>query len=269
MKFLLFFILLAPLLITPSFAQENEQTLPTDKNTLDVKLSYDNITLNQENDLRIDFINPQSEKIQEHIDYTVTVSKDDKNIFAIAQLTHTSGGSIKIPVVFEEEGMYDVFVEVEGILFQPIPLETVLFNVAVGEVEMPPQTNDNGGGCLIATATFGSEFSPQVQQLRELRDTTILDTTSGMMFMSSFNQIYYSFSPQVADIQREQPIFREAVKVALVPMLYSLSILDHVNINSEHEMLGYGISIILLNIGMYVGIPMFGIFTLYRFKTKV
>ena len=34
-------------------------------------------------------------------------------------------------------------------------------------------TNDESGGCLIATATFGSELSPQVQQLRELRDKKV------------------------------------------------------------------------------------------------
>ena len=31
------------------------------------------------------------------------------------------------------------------------------------------KSTEEGGGCLIATATYGSEMSPQVQQLRELR----------------------------------------------------------------------------------------------------
>jgi len=52
-----------------------------------------------------------------------------------------------------------------------------------------------GGGCLIATATFGSELAPQVQQLRELRDNKLLQTNSGSAFMSGFNQFYYLFSP--------------------------------------------------------------------------
>ena len=84
--------------------------------------------------------------------------------------------------------------------------------------------------------------------------------------MTTFNQFYYSFSPTVADFEREQPIFKEAVKITLTPMLTSLSILNHVNIDSEQEMLGYGISIILLNVGMYVGIPVFGILKVYKFK---
>jgi len=46
------------------------------------------------------------------------------------------------------------------------------------------ETIEEGGGCLIATATFGSELSPQIQQLRELRDNTILSTESGIAFMN-------------------------------------------------------------------------------------
>ena len=115
----------------------------------------------------------------------------------------------------------------------------------------------DGGGCLIATAAFGSELAPQVQQLRELRDNTVLATSSGTAFMSGFNSIYYAFSPSVADIQRENPAFREATQVLLTPMLSSLSLLDHVGIDTEAEMLGYGISVILLNLGMYVGVPAF------------
>jgi len=112
-----------------------------------------------------------------------------------------------------------------------------------------------GGGCLIATAAFGSEMAPQVQFLREIRDNTVMTTQSGTTFMTGFNQFYYSFSPAVADLERENPVFKEAVKVTLTPMLTSLTLLNHVNVDTEEEMLGYGISIILLNIGMYFVAP--------------
>jgi peptidyl-prolyl cis-trans isomerase B (cyclophilin B) len=114
---------------------------------------------------------------------------------------------------------------------------------------------DEGGGCLIATATFGSELAPQVQQLRELRDNTILSTKSGVAFMTGFNQLYYSFSPTIADFERQNPIFKEIVKLSITPMLTSLSILNYANIDSEQEILGYGISVILMNIGMYFAAP--------------
>ncbi|MBI5859204.1 MAG: copper-binding protein [Nitrosarchaeum sp.] len=270
MKFLIA-LLLIPLLIIPAFAQTNSQILPTEKGTLDVKLSYDKIIPGQQTKLLIDFINPQTKKIQEHVDYIITVLKDGKAIFGPIPLTLTSVGSVKIPVEFVNEGVYSVEFGIEGILFQPIPLEKVSFDVIVGEsYAQPTPTTEkkNGGGCLIATAAFGSELSPQVQQLRELRDNTILNTKSGMTFMTTFNQFYYSFSPTIADFEREQPIFKEVVKITLTPMLTSLSILNHVNIDSDQEMLGYGISIVLLNIGMYVGIPVFGILKIYQFKRK-
>jgi len=119
-------------------------------------------------------------------------------------------------------------------------------------------TNDvvkDNGGCLIATATYGSEMAPQVQLLRELRDNTLLKSESGTTFMNSFNAMYYSFSPVIADLERENPLFQEAVKLFITPMISSLSLLNYVEMNSESTVLGYGISLIILNLAMYVGIP--------------
>lgn len=111
------------------------------------------------------------------------------------------------------------------------------------------------GGCLIATATFDSELSPQVQQLREIRDNQLLKTKTGSDFMYLFNSFYYSFSPQVADMERENPWFKETVKISITPLLLSLSILNIVDMDTEIEVLGYGFSIILLNLGMYFAVP--------------
>ena len=270
---LLFALLLVPFLLIPAYAET--QTLPTDKGTLDVKLSHDPIEPNTQTRINIDFINPQTQKVQEHIDYTIAVSKDGETVFGPIPLTHTSLGTVKIPIEFNlGEGIYTMDFEVEGILFQPIPKEVVSFDIQVGEAnaqpvtppEEKPDNNGENGGCLIATATFGSELAPQVQQLRELRDNTVLQTSSGAAFMTTFNQFYYSFSPAVADYERENPMFKEVMKITLTPMLSSLSLLNNVEIDSEEEMLGYGISLILLNIGMYAGIPIFGILKFYQFR---
>ena len=121
--------------------------------------------------------------------------------------------------------------------------------------EEPTSQPSEGGGCLIATAAFGSEMAPQVQFLREIRDNTVMSTQAGTSFMTGFNQFYYSFSPYVADYERENPIFKEAVKVTLTPLLTSLTLLNYVDVDTEEEMLGYGIGIILLNIGMYFVAP--------------
>ncbi|MDP3780447.1 MAG: CFI-box-CTERM domain-containing protein [Nitrosopumilaceae archaeon] len=132
--------------------------------------------------------------------------------------------------------------------------------------EVSAEQPKSSGGCLIATATYGSELAPQVQFLREIRDNTVLSTVSGTSFMTAFNAFYYSFSPTVADLERQNPIFKETVKIVITPLLTSLSLLQHVDIDSEAEMLGYGIGIILLNIGMYFVAPALIIFKLKNRK---
>ena len=115
------------------------------------------------------------------------------------------------------------------------------------------QQSEEGGGCLIATATYGSEMALEVQQLRELRDNQLLNTESGSIFMTGFNQIYYSFSPIIADYERENPYFKEAVKLTITPMISTLSLME--SAETESEVLGLGLSVIALNLGMYLGVP--------------
>ncbi len=118
-----------------------------------------------------------------------------------------------------------------------------------------------GGGCLIATAAYGSELAPQVQYLREIRDNKVMNTESGATFMTGFNEFYYSFSPAIADYERENPVFKEAVKIGLTPLISSLAIMDYAE--SEEEILVYGISLIILNLGMYIAAP-----AILVFKTR-
>jgi len=181
------------------------------------------------------------------------------------------GGSSGAPVVEEEvpePTQTEVIDEEPEVDEEPVmessqpvcgPGTVLKNNVCVAEQQ-------RGGGCLIATAAFGSEMAPQVQFLREIRDGTVLQTQSGSTFMTGFNQFYYSFSPAIADYERENPAFKETVKIAITPMLTSLAILNYVDIDSEEEMLGYGIGIILLNIGMYFIAPAIVIFKIRKRK---
>jgi hypothetical protein len=147
---------------------------------------------------------------------------------------------------------YDVCVQESFTINEPVVLsddETTQAEKAV----LTEKATEEGGGCLIATATYGSEMSQQVQQLRELRDNQLLNTESGTQFIGTFNDIYYSFSPIIADYERENPLFKEAVKLAITPMISSLSLME--NAESESEVLGIGLSVIALNLGMYLGVP--------------
>jgi hypothetical protein len=80
------------------------------------------------------------------------------------------------------------------------------------------------GGCLIATATYGSELSDEVQFLRNFRDHSILETRAGSSFMTAFNAWYYSFSPTFAQFIREQPTVKTVTKFALYPLMGILRI---------------------------------------------
>ena len=145
--------------------------------------------------------------------------------------------------------------KIQPINFDEGPVFKQLIADAKAEPEPESLPPARIGGCLIATATYGSELAPQVQLLREIRDNTVLQTQSGTSFMAAFNQFYYSFSPAIADYERENTVFKEAVKLTLTPLLVSLTLLQHADIDSEYDMLGYGIGIILLNIGMYFIAP--------------
>jgi hypothetical protein len=93
-----------------------------------------------------------------------------------------------------------------------------------------PQPQPTQSQCLIATAAFGSELTPQVEYLRYFRDNYILSTASGTAFMKVFDSIYYSFSPQIAEYERDQPWMQSTVKAALYPLFGILMAAERVHV---------------------------------------
>ena len=68
-------------------------------------------------------------------------------------------------------------------------------------------------------------------------------------------------------MQRENPMFKEVVKIGITPLLSSLSVMKYAE--SELQVLGYGIGVILMNIGIYLAVPamlFFGIKKLRRVR---
>jgi len=195
--------------------------------------------------------------------------KDPTGISILVRTLETdSGGNFDLQFRIPQTATLGDYQVVVSTVVDNVPvITTITFEVVEKGDKITQVTKEKRkGGCLIATAAFGSEMAPQVQFLREIRDNTVLQTESGTSFMTGFNQFYYSFSPVVADYERENPAFKEAVKIAITPMLTSLAILNYVDIDSEEEMLGYGIGIILLNIGMYFVAPAVIIFKIRNRK---
>jgi len=129
---------------------EYSQIVSTSDGTLDVGIyTIPEIPNTEEpTKLKIDFLKSGTEKIQQHIDYRVSVTKDAEYVFGpMSRLLHTSPGSITIPVEFSENGSHIVHIEMEGILFQPIPLETASFTLNIGQTEtsIPSWIKNNAG----------------------------------------------------------------------------------------------------------------------------
>jgi len=183
--------------------------------------------------------------------------KDPTGISILVRTLETnSGGNFDTQFRIPQTAALGEYQVVATTVVDNLPvITTITFEVIEKGDKITQVAKEKKGGCLIATATFGSEMAPQVQFLREIRDNTVLQTESGSAFMAGFNQFYYSFSPAIADYERENPAFKEAVKLTLTPLLTSLTLLQYADIDSESEMLGYGIGVILLNIGMYFVVP--------------
>jgi len=183
--------------------------------------------------------------------------KDPTGISILVRTLETdSGGNFDLQFRIPQTATLGDYQVVVSTVVDNLPvINTITFEVVEKGDKVTQVAKEKKGGCLIATAAFGSEMAPQVQFLREIRDNTVLQTESGSAFMTGFNQFYYSFSPAIADYERENPAFKEAVKITLTPLLTSLTLLQYADIDSESEMLGYGIGIILLNIGMYFVVP--------------
>ena len=193
-------------------------------------------------------------------DYTFVIMQNNEEIHRVSDNAAVGGDFEKF--TFSEDQTGPTVIKFENIrnTGQETEFALVVVDKTVGEKKVVEETvvatqesTEEGGGCLIATATYGSEFAPQVQQLREIRDNQLMNTESGSAFMSTFNELYYTFSPTIADMERESPVFKEIVKLGLTPMLSTLAIME--NAESESEVLGLGLSVIALNLGMYIAAP--------------
>jgi len=130
-------LLLIPFVVYPAFAVEYDQIVSTSDGTLDVGIYTipEVPNTSEPTKLKIVFLKPDTERIQEHIDYRVSVTKDGDYVFGPIRLTHTSPGYATIPVQFSENGLHQINIEVEGILFSPIPLETASLTMNIGQEE--------------------------------------------------------------------------------------------------------------------------------------
>ncbi len=143
----------------------------------------------------------------------------------------------------------------------PAPVCAPGYELVDGRCEL---VRSGSGGCLIATAAYGTEMAGEVQMLREIRDNVLLTTGSGASFVSVFNGVYYTFSPAVADMELQSPEFQAVVRTVITPMIATLAIMSLADGGSEAGVVGLGMAVIALNLGMYVGVPVMVAVTVRR-----
>ncbi len=170
-------------MIYPAFAVEYDQIVSTSDETLDVGIytipEIPNTT--EPTKLKISFLKPGTDRIQEHIDYRVSVTKDGDYVFGpMSRLSHTSPGHVTIPVQFSENGLHQITIEVEGILFMPIPLETASLTMNIGQAQTSiPSWIKNNAGWWADGQIDDSSFVAGIQWLISNNVMTIPPTEQG------------------------------------------------------------------------------------------
>ena len=103
----------------------------------------------------------------------------------------------------------------------------------------PPPSGGGGGvvGCFIATAAYGSLMESHVKVLRDFRDHFLLTNPPGMAFVD----LYYTYSPPVADFIANHDTVRLLVRWSLLPI-----------VGVSWMTLNIGLSVILVLIGLLI-----------------
>ena len=124
-------------LVTYGPEQKIKKVFTFEKNSIEIKPNKKNVLLN------FDFLNPKTKQVQEHIDYKVTILKNNQKVFDTS-VTHSTTGTISIPILLEERYPHRVQIDVTGVLFQPIPQESAFFSIMYGsQVILSEYTSNN------------------------------------------------------------------------------------------------------------------------------
>ena len=245
--------------LTPGLANAETATeLLTDFGGFRTEFGWSPTSLksNTKTDLSIAFFDGFSGKqIVGDVKYNLKILDKSGNVaFSMTDLNAVGAVSTQL-INFPNDGIYTLEIDIKSIKTNG-KTDSSRLGIARGYVVIPSTvpftppftpttetiqntTNPNGNtstpksGCLIATAAFGSELVPQVQFLREYRDSTIMASAVGSSFLNAFNSIYYSFSPTVADAERNNPILQETVRLVITPLLGILQVTEISNVGGN------------------------------------
>ena len=113
------------------------------------------------------------------------------------------------------------------------------------------EEEEKKGPCFIATAAYISPLHPYVKTLRDFRDTYLMPNKFGRMLVN----LYYKYSPFMADFIAKHKALKVAVRIILLPM-----------IAFSYSMLHFGPIITAVMLGFIFMLP---IFLISFFRRKV
>ena len=189
-----YFVILAvfAILVIPAYADPIVK--PTSAGTINVAFTTDPAMPNPGDQtlIKLNFINKQTNALQPHVDYKISVIQSGNQVGGIP-ITHTAEGAVSIPFQFQTAGTYQIIVDVEGLVFQPIPPETATFdlNVGGGSSSTTTSTNQTSGTIQIPKwvknnarywhdgSIDDSTFAQGIQYMIKQGIITIPPTTSG------------------------------------------------------------------------------------------
>jgi hypothetical protein len=133
--------------------------------------------------------------------------------------TNNSAGITNVTLIgntlnytIEDGSDCDVDGLVDGTIQDPIAVGT---GGGSGGGSSGGSSNSGGGSCFIATAAYGSPMTPHAKVLREFRDRILLVNTVGKAFVD----LYYSYSPPVADFIASHSSLRTLARWSLLPIV--------------------------------------------------
>jgi hypothetical protein len=148
--------------------------------------------------LNFDFLDPNN-RIQEHIDYTVTVSKNGVDIFGPTPLSHSVTGSASIPIMITPGQSHDVVIEVYEIMFQSIPSETASFSIMTSSENIQSQFTTKN--TMKINLAIDRDPSPEHDVIPEWIKNNAKWWANGLIDDDTFTQgIQYLIREKIVDI---------------------------------------------------------------------